>query len=89
MNFALIANLLEAYKEKSLLKSSEFHAVVLAGVGLALKQWAPGVSPELSSHIGPVVDAAVTYAALRVASKAAKPAAAVVTKADPGTGSNS
>lgn len=83
MNIGLIANLISAYKEKSLLKSSEFHALILAGVSLAAKQWAPNLAPDLVGHIGPVVDAAVTYAALRIASKAAKPAS-VVAKVDPG-----
>lgn len=82
MNFALVANLIAAYKEKSLLKSSEFHALVLAGVGLAAKQWMPNLPAEVVGHIGPLVDTAVTYAALRISSKATKPAAVV--KADPG-----
>lgn len=71
MNFALLSNLIANYQNKSLLKSSELHAIVLMGVAAAAKAWVPNLPPVISDHVGELLFTAGTYAALRVSSKLA------------------
>lgn len=61
-------NIYQSYKDKSLLKSSELPALVLAGVG-AIAPSIPGFPPEGAATAAAVVRDSLLYFSFRVAGK--------------------
>lgn len=75
MNFLTLANLFAAYKSKSLLRSSELPAAIVAAAGFGLNAvgWVP--KEAWDSTVGPAVGSLTAYTLARVYSKAAAPPA--------------
>lgn len=86
MNFALLTNLITNYQNKSLLRSSEFHALILAGVAAAAKQWAPHLDPSVSNALPTLVEMGIGYAVLRISGKMASSHTTAPKILDPLTG---
>lgn len=68
---AIINNLIGAYRQKSLLRSSEAHASILAAIGVIIAQLGWISEADWNTTIGPSVVTLVTYAILRISGKAA------------------